>query len=97
MVLFLVGMLFHIYLNWNALFSYLKNKSREFSLLNKEFLLALALNLLFLIGTLFYWVPFERLFDFQDRLKSSWEKPQASSNPKNNTHESGKQKLKLQP
>ena len=38
MVLFLVGMLFHIYLNWRALFIYLTNKAREFSLFTKEFI-----------------------------------------------------------
>ncbi|MBN1839869.1 MAG: DUF4405 domain-containing protein [Campylobacterales bacterium] len=97
MVLFLIGMLFHIYLNWNALFNYLKNKSREVSLLNKEFLLALGINLLFVIGTLLYWVPFETFFDFQDQLKSSWEKPQTSSNQKSDTHTYGRQKLKIHP
>ncbi|ARU47538.1 DUF4405 domain-containing protein [Sulfurospirillum diekertiae] len=74
MVLFLVGMLFHIYLNWNALINYLMNKSREFSLFTKEFLLALGVNLLFLLGTLYYWVPFEQFLDFQDEIKASWER-----------------------
>ncbi|NCD11396.1 MAG: DUF4405 domain-containing protein [Epsilonproteobacteria bacterium] len=97
MVLFLIGMLFHIYLNWNALFNYFKNKSREFSLFNKEFLLAFSLNLLFLIGTLLYWVPFETLFDFQDRLKSSWEKTQSFSNEKANLYEHGKRRLNIHP
>lgn len=74
MVLFLIGMLFHIYLNWRPLVNYLKNKSRHFSLLTKEFLFALGLNLLFIIGTLYYWVPFNQFLNFQDTLKASWEK-----------------------
>ena len=74
MVLFLVGMLFHIYLNWNALINYLKNRSREFSLFTKEFFLALGFNLLFLFGTLYYWVPFEQFLDFQNDIKASWER-----------------------
>ena len=74
MVLFLVGMIFHIYLNWNALVNYFKNRSREFSLLTKEFLFALGFNLVFHLGTLYYWVPFEQFLDFQEEIKGSWEK-----------------------
>ncbi len=74
MVLFLAGMVFHIYLNWCPLMCYLKNKSRQFSLLTKEFLLAFAFNALFFVGTLYYWTPFEQFLDFEDDVKSSWEK-----------------------
>jgi len=73
MVLFLVGMLFHIYLNWAPFLMYLKNKTKAFSLFTKEFLLAFGLNLLFVVGTLYYWVPFEQFLDFQDDIKASWE------------------------
>lgn len=73
MVLFLVGVLIHIYLNWIPLFNYLKNKTKAFSLLTKEFLLALGINGLFVIGTLYYWTPFEQFLDFQEALKGSWE------------------------
>lgn len=74
MVLFIIGMIFHIYLNWRALFIYLTNKAREFSLFTKEFILALAINLLFFFGTLYYWAPFDQFLDFQDEIKASWEK-----------------------
>ena len=74
MVLFLVGMIFHIYLNWSPLLCYLKNRAREFSLLTKEFILAFFINVLFIVGTLYYWPPFEQFLDFQDDVKASWEK-----------------------
>jgi len=74
MVLFLMGMFFHIYLNWSPLMCYFKNKAREFSLLTKEFLLALAINVIFVVGTLYYWAPFEQFLDFQDDVKASLEK-----------------------
>jgi len=74
MVLFIVGMIFHIYLNWGALLIYLTNKAREFLLFTKEFILALGINLLFLLGTLYYWTPFEQFLDFQYDIKASWEK-----------------------
>lgn len=74
MTLFIVGMIFHIYLNWRALLNYLTNKAREFSFFTKEFILALGFNLLFFFGTLYYWTPFEQFLDFQYELKASWEK-----------------------
>lgn len=74
MVLFLVGMIFHLYLNWGLLKCYFKNRSRQFSLLTKEFMLALVFNVLFVVGTLYYWTPFEQFLDFQDDIKASWEK-----------------------
>ncbi|MBP6497401.1 MAG: DUF4405 domain-containing protein [Campylobacteraceae bacterium] len=74
MVLFLMGMIFHIYLNWSPLMCYLKNRAREFSLLTKEFIFALAINVIFVVGTLYYWAPFEQFLDFQDDIKAGWEK-----------------------
>jgi nitric oxide reductase large subunit len=97
MLLFLVGMLFHIYLNYKALLSYFKNKIREFSLFTIEFMLAFGITLLFFIGTLYNWVPFSTFLDFQEELKASWVKPQSSFNQKSDTHTYGKQKLKIQP
>lgn len=79
MVLFVIGILLHIYFNWRPLLHYLKNKSRTFSLLTKEFALALGFNLLFLFGTLYYWVPFEQFLDLQDDIKSSWEKKESKA------------------
>ncbi|MDD2383154.1 MAG: DUF4405 domain-containing protein [Sulfurospirillaceae bacterium] len=73
MVLFLIGMMFHLYLNWSPLICYLKNKARTFSLLTKEFLFAFGINLLFIVGTLYYWTPFDQFLDFQDDVKASWE------------------------
>lgn len=73
MVLFLVGMIFHLYLNWKPLMAYLKNKSRQFSLLTKEFIFALAINVLFVVGTLSYWAPFDQFLDFEEDVKNAWE------------------------
>lgn len=74
MVLFLVGMVFHIYLNWSSLVHYLKNKTKQFSLFTKEFIFAFSINLLLVVGTLYYWAPFEQFLDFQDDIKASWGK-----------------------
>jgi len=53
---------------------YLKNKSRQFSLLTKEFVFAAAINALFVVGTLSYWAPFDQFLDFEEDVKNSWEK-----------------------
>ena len=73
MVLFLVGMALHIWLNWGPLMSYLKNKRREFTLLTKEFGLALGFTVLFVVGTLAQIAPFQTFLDFEESVKVSWE------------------------
>ena len=59
MVLFLLGMFLHLYLNWGPLIAYLKNKKREFSLLTKEFILAFSFTIIFILGTLYEVAPFK--------------------------------------
>ncbi|MDX1809758.1 MAG: DUF4405 domain-containing protein [Sulfurospirillaceae bacterium] len=76
MVLFIVGMLLHLYLNWSPLMSYLKNKERIFSLFTKEFVLALGLALVFIFGTLYQIPPFKTFVNFEDTIKAGWEKKQ---------------------
>lgn len=73
MVLFLVGMALHLYLNYKPLIVYLKNKRREFSLLTKEFILAFGFTLVFLLGTLYEVAPFKTFLDFETDIKASWE------------------------
>lgn len=81
MVLFLAGTALHLYLNWDILLGYLKNKARSFSLLTKEFLAAFVINLLFAVGTLYYWSPFDEFLDFEDDVKRSWEISSTSKAP----------------
>jgi len=72
MVLFLIGIILHIYLNWNPIMVYLKNKNREFSLLTKEFILAFSFTLIFILGTLYEVAPFKTFLDFESSVKESW-------------------------
>jgi len=81
MILFLIGSIVHIYLNVPALLSYLKTKASTFSFFNKELLLALAFNLFFWVGTLYFWQPFDAFLDFSDQLKNSWEQKADSKAP----------------
>jgi len=71
MVLFLISIVLHIYLNWKLLMVYLKNKKSEFSLLTKEFVLALDVTLVFLFGTLYEIPPFKTFLNFEESIKES--------------------------
>ncbi|WP_331775358.1 DUF4405 domain-containing protein [Sulfurospirillum sp. 1612] len=73
MVLFIVGIALHLYLNWRPLMHYLQNKERNFSILTKEFAMAFGFALLFIFGTLYQIPPFKTFTDFEASVKNSWE------------------------
>jgi hypothetical protein len=51
MVLFLVVGIWHIVLNWKPIVNYLKDRTKKVRILTPEFSVAVALALLFLVGT----------------------------------------------
>ena len=55
--LFLLVAFIHIYLNWRPILAYLKNKSKQLTLFNKNFNIALLVTLYFMIGTLYSLPP----------------------------------------
>jgi len=69
MVLF--GIL-HISYNWNSIVNYMKNKSKQISFTKKEFLIALGINIFFIVGTLNLIQPFKAFLDFEENFKNSW-------------------------
>lgn len=74
MFLFLAAGIWHIYYNWKPLVSYLKNSARRMTPLKKEFLIALALNALFVGGTLAHVAPMQNIIDLNTRIKNYWER-----------------------
>ena len=78
MVLLIVTAVWHIYYNWSPLVSYLKNSAKKLTPLKAEFLAALALNVLFVVGTIYNVPPFKTLIDFNDAIKSYWERTEGS-------------------
>ena len=74
MVVMLIAGVWHIYYNWGPLVGYLKNRARKITPLKGEFLAALVLNVLFVIGTLYGVPPFQTLLDFNEDIKSYWER-----------------------
>lgn len=78
MVLLLIAGIWHIYYNWGPLIGYLKNSAKKITPLKGEFLAALVLNVLFVVGTIYAIAPFQTLLDFNDAIKSYWERTAGS-------------------
>ncbi len=90
MILFLVVTIWHIYYNWKPLMNYLKNSAKQITLFKKELLIALALNFLFVGGTLMGVQPFQGVLDINDDIKAYWQK-QYGSPPYGHAEESSLQ------
>ncbi len=72
MLIFLFFGFLHIYYNWKPIVSYLKDKSKKISFTKKEFLTALGINILFIVGTLGMIQPFSGFLNFEESLKDKW-------------------------
>lgn len=68
-LLFLLSIFLHIYYNWKALLTYLKNKARQLTVLRPEFNVALVLTALFAIGTYFELAPLSWVLEFNAHIK----------------------------
>lgn len=69
-VLFLIAMGVHIYYNWKAILSYLKDKLRRIRVFNRDFSAALLITLAVIIGTQWFVPPFRWVIDLNDRIKA---------------------------
>ncbi len=72
MLTFLFFGALHIFYNWKPIVSYLKDSNKKVSFTRKEFMSALLLNLLFVIGTLYMVQPFKAYLDLEDSIKEYW-------------------------
>jgi len=70
-VLMLVAMLFHVYYNWGAIVSYLKNQSKELRIFTPEFIVSTALTLLVVAGTLTGLPPLSSIIELGDKISES--------------------------
>jgi hypothetical protein len=73
MILFLVVGIWHIVLNWKPIVGYLKDRTRTVSFTRPEFLAALGLTLVFLLGPLLDLPPFSLYLDAGEEVKAYWE------------------------
>ena len=72
MITMLLFGVLHIYYNWKPIVSYMKDKTKKVSFTKKEFVIALGINLFFVVGTLNLLQPFKAFLDFEEGFKDSW-------------------------
>jgi len=68
-LLFLIALMLHIYYNWKPMMSYLKNRARKMKVFTADFNMALAVTLVFALGTYFLMPPFSWVITLGDRIK----------------------------
>lgn len=71
-LLFLISSVLHIYLNWNAVMNYLKNKSKKIVLFTPNFIVALLITLIFTAGSLYKFTPFESFLNIATSMDKYW-------------------------
>ena len=62
--LFLLAAFMHIVYNWRPITAYLKNKSNQLTVFNKNFNIALLVSLYVMVGTLYSLPPMEQIIHF---------------------------------
>jgi len=72
--LFLIVSLLHIYLNWKSIVYYLKNKMKKIVIFTPNFVVALCITFIFLMGGLYKFVPFENFLNIGTNAKEYWAK-----------------------
>ncbi len=70
-VLFLVSGLLHLYYNWKPMVAYMKNKAKQLKIFTPDFNVALALTLIFTVGTLLHIPPMSTILDFSASFKDA--------------------------
>lgn len=73
MFIFMVFAFIHIYYNWKPIVNYLKDKSKKISFTTKEFLIALTINIFFIVGTFYSIQPVKGILDINNEIKDYWE------------------------
>ena len=79
MVLFVVGVIVHIVLNWKLLVHYLKNCQRDAGTGPKILISSFLISLVVAWGTLAGVAPFSSFLDWQEEIKASWEDPKTQA------------------
>ena len=69
--LFLFAGIFHLYLNWRPIVSYMKNRVRELKVFTLEFSFGFLLTLFFIVGTLLGIPPLSTILDFGTSFKEA--------------------------
>jgi len=71
-ILLLIVGIWHTVLNWKCIVNYMKNKLKEVSFFSSSFLFAMAINILFVLGTLFMLPPFGTVINEKTKIEEYW-------------------------
>ena len=69
--LLLLAISLHIYYNWKPIVSYLKNKAKQVKVFTREFNIALAFTIIFILGTYLFIPPFSWVLELSESIKDS--------------------------
>lgn len=69
-VILLILLILHIYFNWAAIISHLKNSNKKIIVFTKEFTVACLLIIFVLIASYFNLPPLSFIYDIQDFIQS---------------------------
>jgi len=70
-LLFLLGVIFHIYYNWTAILSYLKDHRKRLVIFTGESVIAIAISAAFILATHFGLPPCQWVLDLNESIKDS--------------------------
>ena len=71
--LFLIFAVIHIYYNWKAILSYIKQKIKAGLRMRMEVAVSLLITILVFVATAMSIPPFSTVMDFGQKMKNSWE------------------------
>lgn len=70
-VLMLVAMVFHVYYNWGAIVSYLKNQSKELRIFTPDFMVSVVITSVVVVGTLVGIPPLSSIIHLGEKISES--------------------------
>ncbi len=70
-VLMLVAMVFHVYYNWGAIVSYLKNQKKELRIVTPDFMASVVITSLVVVGTLAGIPPLSSIIHLGEKISES--------------------------
>ena len=70
-LLLLLGIVFHVYLNWNVIVSYFKDKGKRTRILTREFTVAVVLTVVCVFGTYLQVPPFAWVVRISESIKDA--------------------------
>lgn len=74
-LLFVGAAVCHLINNWRMLWNYVKDKAQYTIRMKKALFSALAISVVFAMGSVFFIPPFKNIKDFSEHMKESWVAP----------------------